>query len=66
MDVCLVQDSLDRLAPEGRHYRHDDEGSDDMPAHVRPLPLHTDAALVHVGLPSYRMHGFSWLIADLQ
>ena len=33
--LCLPQDSLDRIAPEGPHYRHDDEGSDDMPAHVK-------------------------------
>lgn len=33
--LCLPQDSLDRIAPEGAHYRHDDEGSDDMPAHVK-------------------------------
>jgi secondary thiamine-phosphate synthase enzyme len=26
---------LDRLAPEGDHYLHDDEGKDDMPAHLR-------------------------------
>jgi secondary thiamine-phosphate synthase enzyme len=26
---------LDRLAPEGDHYAHDDEGADDMPAHLR-------------------------------
>jgi len=26
---------IDRLAPEGDHYRHDDEGPDDMPAHLR-------------------------------
>ena len=26
---------LDCLAPEGRHYRHDDEGPDDMPAHLK-------------------------------
>ncbi|MBB5708961.1 secondary thiamine-phosphate synthase enzyme YjbQ [Sphingomonas xinjiangensis] len=24
-----------RLAPEGAHYAHDDEGPDDMPAHLR-------------------------------
>lgn len=24
-----------RLAPEGGHYEHDDEGPDDMPAHLR-------------------------------
>ncbi|MFC0206108.1 secondary thiamine-phosphate synthase enzyme YjbQ [Novosphingobium soli] len=26
---------LDRIAPEGPHYAHDDEGADDMPAHLR-------------------------------
>ena len=26
---------FERLAPEGDHYVHDDEGSDDMPAHLR-------------------------------
>lgn len=26
---------FDRLAPEGKHYAHDDEGPDDMPAHLR-------------------------------
>jgi secondary thiamine-phosphate synthase enzyme len=26
---------LDRLAPEGDGYEHDDEGPDDMPAHLR-------------------------------
>lgn len=26
---------LDRLAPEGGHYAHDDEGPDDMPAHLK-------------------------------
>lgn len=34
-----VRDDLmawfDRIAPEGDHYRHDDEGPDDMPAHLR-------------------------------
>jgi len=24
-----------RIAPEGDHYRHEDEGPDDMPAHIR-------------------------------
>jgi secondary thiamine-phosphate synthase enzyme len=32
-----------RIAPEGPHYRHDDEGPDDMPAHIR-------AALTQVSL----------------
>jgi secondary thiamine-phosphate synthase enzyme len=26
---------FDRIAPEGDHYCHDDEGPDDMPAHLR-------------------------------
>ncbi|MCT2398360.1 secondary thiamine-phosphate synthase enzyme YjbQ [Novosphingobium mangrovi (ex Huang et al. 2023)] len=26
---------LNRLAPEGGHYAHDDEGPDDMPAHLK-------------------------------
>jgi len=26
---------FERLAPEGAHYEHDDEGPDDMPAHLR-------------------------------
>lgn len=33
--VCGLQDSLDRLVPEGGHFRHLDEGLDDMPAHVK-------------------------------
>jgi secondary thiamine-phosphate synthase enzyme len=28
---------LDRAAPEGDHYNHDDEGPDDMPAHIKAL-----------------------------
>ena len=37
-DVPLdLADGLDRLVPEGtqQHYRHDDEGPDDMPAHLK-------------------------------
>ncbi|MCJ2179366.1 secondary thiamine-phosphate synthase enzyme YjbQ [Novosphingobium album (ex Hu et al. 2023)] len=30
-----MADWLDRLAPEGLHYAHDDEGPDDMPAHLK-------------------------------
>lgn len=33
--VLCLQDALDKLAPEGNHYRHLDEGFDDMPAHVK-------------------------------
>lgn len=28
---------LDRIAPEGARYEHDDEGPDDMPAHIRSM-----------------------------
>lgn len=31
----MVQDSLDKIVPEGNWYRHLDEGMDDMPAHVK-------------------------------
>lgn len=35
-DVPLdLSDALDRMVPEGRNYRHLDEGYDDMPAHVK-------------------------------
>jgi len=35
-DVPLdLNDSLDRIVPEGKFYRHLDEGLDDMPAHVK-------------------------------
>jgi secondary thiamine-phosphate synthase enzyme len=30
-----IEDYFARLAPESDVYRHDDEGSDDMPAHLR-------------------------------
>ncbi len=30
-------DWLDDVAPEGRGYAHDDEGPDDMPAHIRAM-----------------------------
>lgn len=30
-----LADWFERLAPEGDHYAHDDEGPDDMPAHLR-------------------------------
>ena len=28
---------LDKVAPESGHYEHDDEGPDDMPAHIKAL-----------------------------
>ena len=45
-DVPLdLNDALDKLAPEGHHYRHLDEGLDDMPAHVK-VRLHGWIALL--------------------
>lgn len=32
-------DALRRLAPEGAHYRHDSEGPDDMPAHIKAMVM---------------------------
>jgi secondary thiamine-phosphate synthase enzyme len=37
-DPAVLRDMeqwMHRLAPEGAHYEHDDEGPDDMPAHLR-------------------------------
>jgi secondary thiamine-phosphate synthase enzyme len=30
-------DALDRLAPQGTHYRHSVEGPDDMPSHIKAM-----------------------------
>lgn len=31
-----MSDAFDRIAPEGKNlYKHDDEGADDMPAHIK-------------------------------
>lgn len=41
-DVLLDMETfLAKLVPEGNHYRHSDEGSDDMPAHIRSALTHT-------------------------
>lgn len=32
---------LSKLVPEGNHYIHSTEGSDDMPAHIRTVLTHT-------------------------
>ena len=34
-----------RLAPEGGPYEHDDEGPDDMPAHLRSALTHTSLSI---------------------
>ena len=40
---------FDRLAPEGPHYKHDSEGPDDMPAHLRAALTQTHLAIPVVG-----------------
>jgi secondary thiamine-phosphate synthase enzyme len=40
---------LGRLAPEGAHYEHDDEGADDMPAHLRSVLTQTALTIPIVG-----------------
>ncbi len=41
-DVLLDMETfLAKLVPEGNHYRHSDEGPDDMPAHIRSALTHT-------------------------
>jgi secondary thiamine-phosphate synthase enzyme len=41
-----LEDYFSRIAPEGLGYRHDDEGADDMPAHIR-----TALTQVSLGVP---------------
>jgi secondary thiamine-phosphate synthase enzyme len=36
-----LEDFLSDLVPEERRYSHDDEGPDDMPAHIRTALTHT-------------------------
>ena len=41
-DVLVDMETfLAKLVPEGSHYRHSDEGPDDMPAHLRTALTHT-------------------------
>ena len=40
---------LTRIAPEGDNYRHDDEGPDDMPAHIRAALTQTQLAIPVLG-----------------
>jgi secondary thiamine-phosphate synthase enzyme len=37
--------ALDRLAPEGGHWRHSTEGPDDMPAHVKAMLTGVDLSI---------------------
>jgi secondary thiamine-phosphate synthase enzyme len=36
---------LDRLAPEGAEYEHDDEGEDDMPSHLKTALTQTSESI---------------------
>ncbi|MBO9601774.1 MAG: YjbQ family protein [Novosphingobium sp.] len=40
---------LDRVAPEGGHYAHDDEGPDDMPAHLKAVLTNPNLSLPVAG-----------------
>lgn len=40
-----LADALNRLAPQGARYRHDAEGPDDMPAHIKTLLTATSLSL---------------------
>ncbi|RST30787.1 YjbQ family protein [Sphingomonas ginkgonis] len=40
-----LERGLARLAPEGDGYEHDDEGPDDMPAHLRAMLTQTSLAI---------------------
>lgn len=41
-----LEEYFARIAPESDRYRHDDEGADDMPAHLRAALTQT-----HLGIP---------------
>jgi secondary thiamine-phosphate synthase enzyme len=44
---------FERIAPEGGGYEHDDEGPDDMPAHLRTALTATQLSIpVHAGKPA--------------
>ena len=36
-----LENFISKLVPEGAHYTHSTEGSDDMPAHIRSVLTHT-------------------------
>lgn len=40
---------LDRVSPEGGHYAHDDEGPDDMPAHLKAVLTGVNLAVPVIG-----------------
>jgi secondary thiamine-phosphate synthase enzyme len=55
-DPTVLEDlatALDRLAPEDAGWRHDTEGPDDMPAHVKTM---LTATSLHIPGPHERTH----------
>lgn len=44
-----LQRWIDRIAPEGTGYEHDDEGPDDMPSHLRSAMTRTSETLPVTG-----------------
>jgi secondary thiamine-phosphate synthase enzyme len=44
-----LQDYFARIAPEGADYEHDDEGPDDMPAHIRSALTATSLSIPVIG-----------------
>ena len=51
-DPTVQQDLLaflERIAPEGASYRHDSEGPDDMPSHIRSAITHTSEVIPIAG-----------------
>jgi secondary thiamine-phosphate synthase enzyme len=49
-DVTLdLADFFERLAPENYGYRHDTEGPDDMPAHIRSVLTQTSLSIPVIG-----------------
>jgi len=44
-----IEDWIARIAPEGDRYAHDDEGPDDMPAHLRAILTGVQLAIPLVG-----------------
>ena len=49
-DVVLdLADFFERLAPENYRYRHDTEGPDDMPAHIRSALTQTSLSIPVIG-----------------
>lgn len=45
-DVLMdVHDFFSILVPESRHYRHKDEGPDDMPAHIKSILCSTSLTI---------------------